>query len=140
MKRISTYITERLILSKNKKTNDSITLETFIRWCESSMYDIDHNKLIDKTLFDKNDIYDNLECETAKQSGLISKDDYFDFYENHKNDYLENLVQVDSRERVYLSFYVGGINFYVHTFGSFSKDMKKLFNINIKEKANYIIV
>lgn len=139
MKKIKEYITERLILSKTKKSNDSmdsITLETFVRWCETSMYDIDHNKLIDKTLFDKNDIYDNLECETAKQSGLISKNDYFDFYENHKNDYLENLVQVDGREKVYLSFYVGGINFYVHVFGSFSKDMKKLFNINIKEKEN----
>lgn len=136
MKKIKEYITERLILSKNKKSDDSITLETFVRWCETSMYDIDHNRLIYKTTFDKNDIYDNLECETAKQSGLISKDDYFDFYENHKNDYLENLVQVDSRERVYLSFYVGSINFYVHVFGSFSKDMKKLFNINIKEKTN----
>ena len=96
MKEINTYITERLILSKNKKTNDSITLETFIRWCESSMHDIDHNKLIDKTMFDKNDIYDNLECETAKQSGLISKDDYFDFYETYKNDYLENLKNYGS--------------------------------------------
>ena len=139
MKEINTYITERLILSKNKKSNDStdsITLETFIRWCESSMYDIDHNKLIDKTLFDKNDIYDNLECETAKQLGLISKDDYFDFYENHKNDYLENLVQIEGREKVYITFEVAGINFYIHVFGSFSKDMKKLFNINIKEKEN----
>ena len=136
MKKIKEYITERLILSKNKKSNDSITLETFVRWCETSMYDIDHNKLIAKTLFDKNDIYDNLECETAKQSGLISKDDYFDFYENHKNDYLENLVQIDGREKSYVSFDIGGINFYVHVFGSFSKDMKKLFNINIKEKAN----
>ena len=134
MKEINTYITERLILSKNKKINDSITLETFIKWCETSAYDIDHNRLTSKTYFDKNDIYDSLECETANKAGLISEADYFDFYENHKNDYLENLVQVDSRERVYLSFYVGGINFYVHTFGSFSKDMKKLFNINIKEK------
>lgn len=134
MKGINTYITERLILSKNKKTNDSITLETFIRWCESSMFDIDHNKLIAKTLFDKNDIYDNLECETAKQSGLISKDDYFDFYENYKNDYLENLVQIEGKEKVYLTFDVGNINFCIHVFGSFSKDMKNLFNINIKEK------
>lgn len=134
MKEINTYITERLILSKTKKTNDSITLETFIRWCESSMYDIDHNKLIDKTMFDKNDIYDNLECKTANQAGLKSESDYFDFYENHKNDYLENLVQVEGREKVYLSFDVGGINFYIHIFGSFSRDMKNLFNINIKER------
>lgn len=136
MKKIKEYITERLILSKNKKSNDSITLETFVRWCETSMYDIDHNKLTDKTTFDKNDIYDAIECETAKQSGIISKDDYFDFYENYKNDYLENLVQIEGREKVYLTFDVGGINFYVHVFGSFSKDMKKLFNINIKEKEN----
>ena len=52
------------------------------------------------------------------------------------NDYLENLVQIDGKEKSYISFEVGGINFYVHVFGSFSKDMKKLFNINIKEKAN----
>lgn len=139
MKKIKEYITERLILSKNKKSNnsmDSITLETFVKWCETSMYDIDHNKLTDKTTFDKNDIYDALECETAKQSGIISKDDYFDFYENYKNDYLENLVQIEGREKVYLTFDVGGINFYVHVFGSFSKDMKKLFGINIKEKEN----
>jgi hypothetical protein len=136
MKKIKEYITERLILSKTKKSNDSITLETFVRWCETSMYDIDHNKLTDKTTFDKNDIYDALECETAKQSGIISKDDYFDFYENYKNDYLENLVQIEGREKVYLTFDVGGINFYIHVFGSFSKDMKKLFNINIKEKEN----
>jgi hypothetical protein len=139
MKKIKEYITERLILSKNKKSKDSmdsITLETFVKWCETSMYDIDHNKLTDKTTFDKNDIYDALECETAKQSGIISKDDYFDFYENYKNDYLENLVQIEGREKVYLTFDVGGINFYIHVFGSFSKDMKKLFNINIKEKEN----
>lgn len=136
MKRIKEYITERLILSKNKKTNDSITLETYVKWCETSMHDIDHNRLTSKTMFDKNDIYDALECETAKQSGIISKDDYFDFYENYKNDYLENLVQIEGREKVYLTFDVGGINFYVHVFGSFSKDMKKLFNINIKEKEN----
>ena len=134
MKGINTYITERLILSKNKKSNDYITLETFIRWCESSMYDIDHNKLIDKTSFDKKDIYDNLECKTANQAGLMTEADYFDFYENHKNDYLENLVQDVGREKVYLSFDVGGINFYVHIFGSFSKDMKNLFDINIKER------
>ena len=72
MKRINTYITERLILSKTKKSNDSITLETFVRWCETSMYDIDRNRLIYKTAFDKIDIYDALECETAKQSGIIS--------------------------------------------------------------------
>ena len=136
MKEINTYITERLILSKNKKTNNSITLETFVRWCETSMYDIDRNKLIDKTSFDKIDIYDALECETAKQSGIISEDDYLDFYEKYKYDYLENLVQIDGKEKSYISFEVGGINFYVHVFGSFSKDMKKLFNINIKEKAN----
>lgn len=137
MKKIKEYITERLILSKNKKSDDSITLETFVRWCESTMYDIDHNnKLTDETAFDKNDIYDNLECETARQSGIISKDDYFDFYENHKNDYLENLVQIEGREKVYITFEVAGINFYIHVFGSFSKDMKKLFNINIKEKEN----
>lgn len=136
MKKIKEYITERLILSKTKKSNDSITLETFVRWCETSMYDIDRNKLIDKTSFDKIDIYDALECETAKQSGIISEDDYLDFYEKYKYDYLENLVQIDGREKSYISFEVGGINFYVHVFGSFSKDMKKLFNINIKEKAN----
>jgi hypothetical protein len=136
MKKIKEYITERLILSKNKKTNDSITLETYVKWCETSMHDIDHNRLTSKTTFDKIDIYDALECETAKQSGIISEADYFDFYEKHKNDYLENLVQVDGREKSYLSFEIGGINFYVHTFGSFSKDMKKLFDINIKEKSN----
>lgn len=136
MKKIKEYITERLILSKTKKSNDSITLETFVRWCETSMYDIDRNRLIDKTTFDKIDIYDALECETAKQSGIISEDDYLDFYENYKHDYLENLVQIDGIEKSYVSFDIGGINFYVHVFGSFSNDMKKLFNINIKEKAN----
>lgn len=139
MKKIKEYIIERLILSKNKKSNDStdsITLETFVKWCETSMYDIDRNKLIDKTTFDKIDIYDALECETAKQSGIISEDDYFDFYENYKHDYLENLVQIDGIGKSHVSFDVGGINFYVHVFGSFSKDMKKLFDINIKEKEN----
>ena len=48
----------------------------------------------------------------------------------------ENLVQIDGREKSYVSFDIGGINFYVHVFGSFSRDMKKLFNINIKEKEN----
>ena len=142
MKRIKEYIIERLILSKNKKPNNSITLETFIRWCETSLHDIDHhNKLIDKTSFNKKDIYNSLECETAKQSGLISEDDYFDFYETHKNDYLENLVQTVQHEGTsYLSFDVGDTYFYVMVWGSFSKDMKKLFNINIKEKQSYIIV
>lgn len=136
MKGINTYITERLVLSKNKKPNDSITLETFIKWCETSTYDIEHNKLIDKTSFDKKDIYDNLECDTAKQSGIISENDYLDFYETHKNDYLENLVQISRDGTSYLSFDVGGIYFYFAVWGAFSKDMKKLFDINIEEKAN----
>lgn len=136
MKGISTYITERLILSKNKKTPD-ITLEEFVRWCETSIREIDNNKLTDNTSFDKKDIYDNLECKNAKQSGLISNDDYFNFYEKHKNDYLENLVQINSTEKSYLSFNVGGINFYVCIWSSFSDDMEKLFNIKVKNKVNW---
>lgn len=136
MKEISTYITERLVLVKDKKPITSITLETFIRWCETTIHDIDNNKLTDNTSFDKKDIYDNLECETAKQSGLLSNDDYFNFYEKYKNDYLENLVQIDGTEKSYLSFDVGGINFYVYIWGSFSDDMEKLFNIKVKNKVN----
>lgn len=137
MKRINDYITERLVLVKDKKPITSITLETFVRWCETSMREIDNNKLTDNTSFDKKDIYDNLECETAKQSGLISEDDYFDFYEKHKNDYLENLVQFNGTEKEYLSFDVGGINFYVCIWSSFSDDMEKLFNIKVKNKVNW---
>lgn len=138
MKEISTYITERLVLSKNKQPNNSITLETFVRWCETSIRDIqDNNTLIDKTSFDKKDIYDSLECETAKQSGLISEDNYLDFYEKHKYDYLENLVQFNGTEKSYLSFDVGGINFYVCIWSSFSDDMEKLFNIKVKNKVNW---
>lgn len=137
MKRINDYITERLVLVKDKKPITSITLETFVRWCETSMHEIDNNKLTDNTSFDKKDIYDNLECKTAKQSGLLSEDDYLNFYENHKNDYLENLVQFNGTEKSYLSFDVGGINFYVYIWGSFSDDMEKLFNINVKNKVNW---
>lgn len=137
MKRINDYITERLVLVKDKKPITSITLETFVRWCETSMHEIDNNKLTDNTSFDKKDIYDNLECKTAKQSGLLSEDDYLNFYENHKNDYLENLVQINSKDKVHLSFDVGGINFYLHVWGSFSDDMEKLFNINVKNKVNW---
>ena len=136
MKEIQEYITERLILSKNKQSINTITLETFIRWCETSMHDIDNNILIDKTSFDKKDIYDNLECETAKESGLISEDNYLDFYETHKNDYLENLVQTSKDGTSYVSFDVGGIYFHITVWGSFSKDMKKLFDIKIEDKAN----
>lgn len=137
MKGISTYITERLVLVKDKKPITSITLETFVRWCETSIHEIDNNKLTDNTSFDKKDIYDNLECKTAKQSGLLSEDDYLNFYEKHKNDYLENLVQFNGTEKSYLSFDVGGINFYVYIWGSFSDDMEKLFNINVKNKVNW---
>lgn len=137
MKRINDYITERLVLSKDKKPITSITLETFIRWCESTGNDIDNNKLTDNTSFNKNDICDNLECKTAKQSGLITNNDYFDFYEKHKYDYLENLVQFNGTEKAYLSFDVGGINFYVYIWSSFSDDMEKLFNINVKNKVNW---
>ena len=136
MKKIKEYITERLILSKHKQPINTITLETFIKWCETSTYDIEHGTLIDKTSFDKKDIYDNLECEDAKQSGLISEDDYLHFYEKHKNDYLENLVQISHDGTSYLSFDVGGIYFYFTVWGSFSKDMKNLFDINIEDKAN----
>lgn len=93
--------------------------------------------MTDNTSFDKKDIYDNLECKNAKQSGLISNDDYFNFYEKHKNDYLENLVQINSTEKSYLSFNVGGINFYVCIWSSFSDDMEKLFNIKVKNKVNW---
>lgn len=137
MKGINDYITERLVLVKDKKPITSITLETFIRWCETSMHEIDNNKLTDNTSFDKKDIYDNLECKNAKQSGLISNDDYFDFYEKHKYDYLENLVQFNGTEKAYLSFDVGGINFYVYIWSSFSDDMEKLFNIKVKNKVNW---
>lgn len=137
MKRINDYIIERLVLIKDKKPITSITLETFVRWCETSMHEIDNNKLTDNTSFDKKDIYDNLECKTAKQSGLFSEDDYLNFYEKHKNDYLENLVQFNGTEKSYLSFDVGGINFYVYIWGSFSDDMEKLFNINVKNKVNW---
>lgn len=131
MKRLKDILFERLVLSKTKSQN-TITLETYVRWCESDINDIRQNRLTDKTLTN-DDIYGNLKCNSAKIRGLKSEDDYVEFFKKHKNDSLEKLRQVDGDD-TYLSFEVGGIYFGFEIWGSFWKDMNNIFDINIEHK------
>lgn len=129
---IKTNIHEHLSISKvlSQKT---ITLETYVRWCESDIKDIKQCKLTDKTLID-DDIYGNLNCRSARIRGLESEDDYVKFFQKHKNDNLENLCQTDADNDTYLKFEVGGIYFEIEIWGSFWKDMNNIFDINIEHK------
>lgn len=131
MKQLKDILFERLIISKTL-SQKTITLETFVRWCESSIKDIKQGKLTDEPL-SNNDIYGNLKCSSAKIRGLESEDDYVEFFQKHKNDTLEKLCQVDADD-TYLNFEVGGIYFEIEIWGSFWKDMNNIFDINIEHK------
>lgn len=122
---------ERLSISK-ALSQKTITLETFVRWCESDINEIKKCKLTDKTLTDE-DIYGNLNCRSARIRGLESEDDYVEFFQKHKNDTLEKLRQVDADD-TYLNFEVGGIYFEIEIWGSFWIDMNNIFDINIEHK------
>lgn len=84
MKRISTYITERLFISKNKNTTD-ITLSLWVRW-----YNSGNDRCIDEDELTTENIVDALSENSNKR---LSAAQLVEFYDKHKNDYLEDFTE-----------------------------------------------
>ena len=131
MKRISTYITERLnitnnviserlILSKNKKTSD-ITLEEFVRWYHS---DKKGNHLVNIDELDEQDILEALDYPRSwGDVPMISEDAYNDYLKNRDN-ILENIDETYKGSYYWVSFVAGDLDLEVRCHWSFIDFLK----------------
>lgn len=131
MKRISTYITERLnitnnviserlILSKNKKTPD-ITLEEFVRWYHS---DKKGNHLVNIDELDEQDILEALDYPRSwGDLPIISEDAYNDYLKN-RDKVLENIDETYKGSYYWVSFVAGDLDLEVRCPWSFIDFLK----------------
>lgn len=121
MKGISTYITERLILSKNKKTPD-ITLEEFVRWYHS---DKNSNTLADIDELDEQDILEALDYPRSWGDVPIISEEAFEEYYKNKNKNLEYIKETHKGSYYYVEFVAGDLDLEVRCPWSFIDFLNK---------------
>ena len=118
MKAINTYITERLVLSKNKKTPD-ITLEEFVRWYHS---DKNGNYLVDIDELDEQDILEAIDHVHNWKTGRIAANDtdeaFHEYYKN-KDKILEDINETHKGNYYYVEFVAGDLDLEVRCPWSF---------------------
>lgn len=121
MKRINTYITERLILSKSKKTPD-ITLEEFVRWYHS---DKTGNYLVDIDELDEQDILEALDYPRSFGDVPIISDEAFEEYYKNKDKNLEYIEETHKGNYYWVSFVAGDLDLEVRCPWSFIDFLNK---------------
>lgn len=124
MKEINTYITERLILSKNKKTID-ITLSLWVRWYTSPISDT-LDIIADKDL-NAEDIVSALLGNSDKR---LNERQLIEFYDEYKDDLLEDFKEVKCATSQFpngadITFKIGGLKFDYSLTVSFEDFIKK---------------
>lgn len=121
MKRINTYITERLILSKSKKTPD-ITLEEFVRWYHS---DKNGNYLVDIDELDEQDILEALDYPRSWGDVPIISDEAFEEYYKNKDKILEYIEETHKGGYYHVEFVAGDLDLEVRCPWSFIDFLNK---------------
>ena len=121
MKGISTYITERLILSKTKKTPD-ITLEEFVRWYHS---DKNGNYLVDIDELDEQDILEALDYPRSWGDVPIISEEAFEEYYKNKDKNLEYIKETHKGSYYYVEFVAGDLDLEVRCPWSFIDFLNK---------------
>lgn len=121
MKRINTYITERLVLLKNKKTPD-ITLEEFVRWYHS---DKNGNYLVDINELDEQDILEALDYPRSFGDVPIISDEAFEEYYKNKDKNLEYIEETHKGNYYWVSFVAGDLDLEVRCPWSFIDFLNK---------------
>ena len=110
MKRIKEYITERLILSKNRKPT-SVPLSVWVRWYTSPISDT-LDIIADKDL----NTEDIVSALTGMSNKRLNERQLIEFYDKYKDDLLEDFKEVKAPIKDYpnaadISFKVGGLKF-----------------------------
>lgn len=118
MKEISAYITERLILSKDKKT-PNITLEEFVRWYHS---DKNSNTLTDIDNLDEQDILEALDY--PRNLGTNSEEAFSEYYKN-KDKILTDINETHKGSYYYVEFVAGDLDLEVRCPWSFIDFLNK---------------
>ena len=135
MKRINTYITERLnitnnviserlILSKNKKTSD-ITLSLWVRWYSSPISD--NLDIIDEKVLNTEDIVSALLGNSNKR---LNERQLIEFYDKYKDDFIEDFKEIKTPTTTYpdaadITFKIGDLKFDYSLTVSFEDFLKK---------------
>ena len=124
MKEINTYITERLILSKNKKTQD-ITLSLWVRWYSTPISD-------NLDIFDDNDLNTEhiVSALLGNSNKRLNERELIDFYDKYKDDFVEDFKEVKVPTTTYpnaadVTFKIGGLKFDYSLTVSFEDFIKK---------------
>lgn len=110
MKRIKEYITERLILSKNRKPT-SVPLSVWVRWYTSPISDT-LDIIADKDL----NTEDIVSALTGMSNKRLNERQLIEFYDKYKDDLLEDFKEVKAPIKDYpnaadISFKIGGLKF-----------------------------
>lgn len=110
MKRIKEYITERLILSKNRKQT-SVPLSVWVRWYTSPISDT-LDIIADKDL----NTEDIVSALTGMSNKRLNERQLIEFYDKYKDDLLEDFKEVKAPIKDYpnaadISFKIGGLKF-----------------------------
>lgn len=111
MKSLQHHITERLILSKNKKNTTDITLSLWVRWYSTP-------------ISDNLDIFDDKDLDTehivsallGNSNKRLNSHELIDFYDKYKYDLVEDFKEVKAPTTEYpnaadVSFKIGGLKF-----------------------------
>lgn len=108
MKKIKEYITERLILSKNRKPT-SVPLSVWVRWYSTPIGD----DIIDDSEVNTELIVSAL---TGNSNKRLNGRQLIEFYDKYKDDLLEDFKEVKAPIKDYpnaadISFKIGGLKF-----------------------------
>lgn len=124
MKSLQHHITERLILSKNKKTYD-ITLSLWVRWYTSPISD-DLNIIDEKHLVAE----DIVSALLGNSNKTLNAQELVEFYDTYKDEPIEDFKEVKAPLKDYpnaadVSFKIGGLKFDYSLTVSFEDYLKK---------------
>lgn len=124
MKEINTYITERLILSKTKKTQD-ITLSLWVRWYSTPISD--NLDIFDEKDLDTEHIVSALLGSSNKR---LNAQELIDFYDEYKDNFVEDFKEVKVPTTTHpdaadITFKIGGLKFDYSLTVSFEDFIKK---------------
>lgn len=124
MKKIKEYITERLILSKNRKPT-SVPLSVWVRWYTSPISDT-LDIIADKDL----NTEDIVSALTGMSNKRLNERQLIEFYDKYKDDLLEDFKEVKAPIKDYpnaadISFKIGGLKFDYNLTVSFEDFIKQ---------------
>jgi Leucine-rich repeat (LRR) protein len=124
MKSLQNHITERLILSKNKKTDD-ITLSLWVRWYSTPISD--NLEILDDKDLDTEHIVSALLGNSNKR---LNAQELIDFYDEYKDNFIEDFKEVKVPTTTHpnaadVSFKIGDLKFDYSLTVSFEDFIKK---------------